>query len=218
MAGRQHIAVAAALTLSWLTGEPVMARTSQAIGHKVTANATELFNFAEQLARRGATEQAERILIALTGNPDADVRNEARFRHAKLRELRGDTVSAAVMLRRIIEEKPGSVPVRLELAGILDRMGDKEGAWRQIRAVQSAGLPPAVARLVDRYSEALRAQRPFGASFEIALAPDSNINRATRSDTLGTVLGDFRIDKTSKARSGTGLLLNAQAYRRIELS
>ena len=77
------------------------------------------------------------------------------------------------------------------------------------------GLPPAVARLVDRYSEALRAARPCGASLEIALAPDSNINRATRSDTLGTVLGDFDIDKDSKAKSGTGLSLHGQAYRRF---
>jgi hypothetical protein len=96
-------------------------------------------------------------------------------------------------------------------------MGDKDGAWRQLRAVQSSGLPPAVARLIDRYSAALRAQRPYGASFEIAVAPDSNINRATRSDTLGTVLGDFEIAEDGKARSGTGLSLHAQTYRRLPL-
>ena len=72
-------------------------------------------------------------------------------------------------------------------------------------------------RLIDRYSEALRAARPAGASFEIALAPDSNINRATRSDTLGTIFGDFDISKDSKARSGTGLSLRGQAYRRLSI-
>jgi hypothetical protein len=71
--------------------------------------------------------------------------------------------------------------------------------------------------MVDRYSEALRAARPYGTSFQIALAPDTNINTATRSDTLGTVLGDFDIDADSKARSGIGVALAAQAYRRLPL-
>jgi len=88
---------------------------------------------------------------------------------------------------------------------------------RELRAAQASGLPPAVARLVDRYSEALRASRPFGASFEIALAPDSNINRATRSDTLGTIFGDFDIGKDSKAKSGMGLSMQGQAYRRLSI-
>jgi outer membrane protein len=54
-------------------------------------------------------------------------------------------------------------------------------------------------------------------SLEVALAPDSNINRATRSDALGTVLGDFKIDKNGKARSGTGYAVRTQAYRRLPL-
>ena len=104
-----------------------------------------------------------------------------------------------------------------KLAHALELLGETEGALRQLRAAQAAGLPPAVARLVDRYSEALRAQRPFGASLEIALAPDSNINRATRSNTLGTIFGDFDIDKDSNAKSGTGASVQGQAFRRVAL-
>ena len=70
-------------------------------------------------------------------------------------------------------------------------------------------------RLVDRYSAALRAQKPLGASFELAIAPDSNINRATRSDTLGTVLGDFTLNQDAQARSGVGLALRGQVYGRL---
>ena len=70
---------------------------------------------------------------------------------------------------------------------------------------------------MDRYSQALRAARPVGASIEVAIAPDSNINHATRSDTLGTILGDFEIDEDSKAESGLGLSLRGQAYRRVAL-
>jgi hypothetical protein len=71
-----------------------------------------------------------------------------------------------------------------------------------------------VARFVDLYSAALRARQPYGASLELAIAPDTNISRATRSDTLGTVLGDFALDANARERSGIGLALRGQAFAR----
>ena len=183
----------------------------------IHATAAELLNLAGELARRGATDRAESILSALAHDPDRDIRNEARFRHAKLLEGQGKTEQAAELLRQILDESPTATPVRLELARLLQILGDRDAALRELRAAQAAGLPPAVARMVDRYSEALRASRPIGASFEIALAPDSNINSATRSDTLDTVFGDFDIDGGSKATSGVGLSVRGQAYRRFGL-
>jgi hypothetical protein len=176
-----------------------------------------MFRLAEVAEGKSDLTLAFAIYAALEDNPDPDIRAEARFRHAKRLLSQKRNVEAAVLLRRLVDEKPKAVPVRLALAQLLDRMGDKDAAWREIRAAQAIGLPPAVARLVDRYSEALRAARPQGASLEIAIAPDSNINRATRSDTLGTVLGDFEIDKDGKAKSGTGLSVHGQAYRRLAL-
>jgi len=180
-------------------------------------SATQMFALADQANDRGEAALAETIYRVMFLDASIDVRLEARFRLAKLEIKRGDLAKAAVLLRQIVDERPAAAPTRLELAQLLNRMGDKEGAWREIRAIHAGGLPPAVARLIDRYSEALRTQRPFGASFEIALAPDSNINRATRSDTLGTVLGDFQIAGDAKAKSGTGLSLHAQTYRRLPL-
>ena len=130
---------------------------------------------------------------------------------------RGNLARAATLLRDVIDHRPDAARARLELAGVLDRMGDKDGAWRQVRAIHAGALPAEVARLVDRYSEALRVQRPAGTSIELALAPDSNINRATRADRLGTVLGDFEIADDGKARSGTSVSLSGQTYRRVPL-
>ena len=191
------------------------APAQEPIARTVAVNAAQMFNIAEQLARRGETASAEKILAALASDPDSDVRLEARFRRSKLLQARGANVEAAVLLRQIVDNRPTAIPVRLELAQLLHKMGDTDSAWRQMRAAQSAGLPRDVARLVDRYSEALRAARPFGASLEIAMAPDSNINRATRSDLLGTVIGDFEIGDDSKAKSGIGLSLRSQVYRRF---
>jgi hypothetical protein len=202
--------------LAFIDGAPAESRPL-APPRVLRATAADLFRLADDLNRRGQGYEAEQLLDLLAQDPNSDVRNEARYRRSKLLEARGKDRDAALLLRRILDDKPGATPVRLELAQLLDQMGDKDGAWREVRAAQAAGLPPAVARLVDRYSEALRAARPMGVSFEIAIAPDSNISRATRSDTLGTVFGDFEIDEDSKATSGTGLSLQGQAFRRFPI-
>lgn len=202
----------AALTLA---APPAHAQTH---GRTIMATASQLFTVADAALRKGDEALARKILKALTGDRDQNVRLEARFRLALIEEKHRNWTAAAVLLRQVVDERPSASRARLELAGVLDKMGDHEGAWRQVRAIRSAGLPPAVARLVDRYSEALRARRPVGASFEVAIAPDTNINRATRSSTLGTVLGDFDIADAGKAKSGIGLSLHGQAYRRFPIA
>ncbi|HEU4696928.1 MAG TPA: surface lipoprotein assembly modifier [Sphingomicrobium sp.] len=180
-------------------------------------SAASLFRIADTAIARGNDMLARRTYRALMSDPSVDIQLEARFRLALLESRNGKLETAALLLREVVDRRPNAARPRLELAGVLDRLGNKDGAWRQVRAIQASGLPPAVARLVDRYSEALRAARPFGASFEFGFAPDSNINRATRSSTLGTVFGDFDIDKDSKAKSGTGVELRGQTYRRFGL-
>jgi len=96
-------------------------------------------------------------------------------------------------------------------------IGNIGQAEREFRAAQARGLPPDVERLVRFYANALSATKPIGASLEVALAPDSNINRATRSDTLGTIIGDFDLSEDAKAQSGLGLALRGQGYYRQAL-
>jgi hypothetical protein len=180
-------------------------------------NTEQVFKLATTAQERGDLSVAEEAYEALAHDPDGQVRAEALFRHAKLLAKSGRLASAATLFRTLLDQRPDAVGARLELARALDLMGDKDAAWRELRSAQASGLPSSVARLVDRYSEALRSARPLGASLEIAIAPDSNISRSTRSDTLGTVLGDFEIDEDSKAKSGLGLALRGQAYRRIRL-
>jgi hypothetical protein len=120
-----------------------------------------------------------------------------------------------MLLRQLLDENPGAQRVRLELAALQLRLGDEEGARRMLRAASAGSLPREVARLVQRWSEVLRSRKPSGFNLELSLAPDSNINRATRSDTLGTVLGDFALDPDGRARSGVGLGVGMSAYRRV---
>ena len=184
---------------------------------RVKATAAQLFELAAQMQKRGNTKRAISILSALESDPNPDIRREARYRQALVLEATGRNRDAAVLLRQVLDEKPDAAATRLKLAAILQRMGDEQGALRQLRSLRTIDLPPTVARFVDRLSASLQAGKPLGFQLELALAPDSNINRATRSDTLGTVFGDFVLDEEAKARSGIGTNIRAMGQARTHL-
>jgi len=181
-------------------------------------SAAQLFVYADTARDAGNFGVAEAAYRALSSNPDPELRTEARFRLGlMLADRQQKYREAAVEFRRILDEKPGAARVRLELARMDAMLGNLGAARREMRAAQAAGLPPEVERMVRFYAAALQARKPVGGSIEIALAPDSNINRATRSDTLGTVLGTFALDQNARARSGLGLALRGQGYLRTGL-
>lgn len=211
MARRGLLFVATALLLA-------AAETAAAAKTSVNASAGQMLGIADQLARSGRSDQAEQILALLGDDPSADVRNEARFRRAALLEAKGEDRAAAVLLRRILDDRPDAAPVRLKLATMLQRMGDETAARRELRALRTTDLPANVGRFVDRLSASLQASKPLGFQVELALAPDTNINRATRSDTLGTVFGDFTLDQAAQARSGVGAALRGFGQARLALS
>lgn len=178
----------------------------------------QLFSFADAARDSGDFRTAETAYRALAENPDIELRTEARFRLGlMLADKERKYREAAVEFRRILDEKPQASRVRLELARMHAMIGNLGAAERELRAAEAAGLPPEVQRMVRFYANALNSRKPFGGSVEAALAPDSNINRATRSSTLGTVIGDFTLDDDAKAKSGLGLSLRGQAYARIPL-
>jgi len=184
----------------------------------VSLSAPQLFELADRARDQGDFPTAETAYRALSENPDIDLRNEARFRLAlMLADREHKLKDAAVVLRRILDERPQAQRVRLELARVQAMMGDLGAARREMRAAQAGGLPPDVERMVRFYAAALKARKPFGGSLDVALAPDSNINRATRSNTVGTVIGDFTLDQDAKAKSGLGLALRGQTYFRMPL-
>jgi len=178
----------------------------------------QLFAFADEARDAGDFETAETAYRALAEHPDIELRTEARFRLAMMLDSQGSTREAAVLMRQILDEKPDAARVRVELARMQAMMGNMRAAERELRAAQAAGLPPEVERLVQFYASALNSSRLYGASLELAVAPDSNINRATRSDTLGTIIGDFDLSEDAQATSGLGLASRAQLWGRLPVS
>lgn len=182
----------------------------------VTLSASELFSFADRARDAGDFATADAAYRALATNPDIELRTEARFRLAlMLADQQKKYHEAATVLRQILDEKPRAARVRLELARMQAMLGNLGSAERELRAAQAESLPPEVERMVRFYANALSANKPYGGSIEVSIAPDTNINRATRSDTLGTIIGDFTLDQNAKAKSGVGLDVQGQTWLRI---
>lgn len=194
-------------------------REAQAgVAQTVNLTPAQLFAFADKARDAGDLATAEQAYRALATNPDVELRSEARFRLGLMLADRAQKYrEAAIEFRRILDEKPGAARVRLELARMHAMLGNIGAAEREFRAAEAAGLPPEVERMVRFYAGALSARKPFGGSIEVSVAPDSNINRATRSDTLSTVIGDFELSQDAKAKSSIGLALRGQAYHRLGL-
>ncbi|HEY0412786.1 MAG TPA: surface lipoprotein assembly modifier [Allosphingosinicella sp.] len=181
-------------------------------------SAAELFAVADGARAAGRTDEALAMYEALTHDPDADIRAEARFRKGMTLAERKRYREAARAFRALLDEKPDAARVRIELARLLAVMGDEKAARRELRQAQAAGLPEDVALVVDQFAAALRSKRPYGGSFEVALAPDTNVNRATGARTLDTVIAPLILSEDARARSGLGVKLGGQAYARLPLS
>jgi hypothetical protein len=110
-------ALAAGLLLSFV-GSASSAATRPPTG-RLVATPVQMLDLAEELIRRGSIADAETILSLVANDPNLDVRNEARFRFAKLLQSQGKSTRAAEQLRRIIDEKPNAGPARLFLAQML---------------------------------------------------------------------------------------------------
>lgn len=181
-------------------------------------SAVQLFALAQQAENDVDPQMAETLYRALVQDPNVDIRNEARFRHAQLLVRQHKLVDAAVLYRAILDEKPEMARVRLELAALLAQMGDLRGARMQLRQAQAGGLPPDVAQVVNQYVAALRSLKPWGGSFELALAPDSNINRATDAKSLDTVIAPLDLSSDARRQSAIGFKGSGQVYGRADLS
>lgn len=181
-------------------------------------SAPQLFALAD--ARKAADQGADAIVIyeALINDADADIRTEARYRLGLLLADMGRYSDAAVTFRALLDEKPDVLVARLELARMLAALGRENEARRELRQAQAGGVPVEAAAMVDRFARALRSEKRFGGVFEVALAPDSNINRATEARTLDTVIAPLTLSEDARARSGAGFRGMTQVFARLPVA
>ena len=178
------------------------------------ASAAQLFDLADKLFAAGDLDGAEEILIALQQDPHLELRSEARFRLAALREKKGDLDGAIAALRDLLAEQPDANPPRLELARLLARKGDAAAARAELKRASAAGLPPEVQATVQTFSSSLVSQRRRGASLELVGGPDSNMNRSTSDRYIDTIIAPFELDPDARGQSGIGFGAGGQLWSR----
>lgn len=210
-----------ALMLACIAG-PALAQQAPACdpaqGCVAHVSAEQVFALADRYAAEKQFANAETLLRGLTRDPNSDYRAEARFRLSILREAQGDKQGAIEWLKALLDEKPNAGRPRLELARLLAATGDEAGARRELRRAGAAGLPEDVARVVDRFATALRSSRTLGGAIEVAIAPDSNINRATSQERVDTIVAPLTLSRDARATSGIGFSTSLQGFARGKLT
>lgn len=218
LAKAKSAAVGAVLALTMtLALPPAFGAEPAAAGIQDTSIA-ERFLAADEARDRHDYPLAERRYRQLIAETDGELRVEARFRLAVMLDSQRHPREAAAELRAILTEKPDAQGIRLMMARMLAQAGDGEAARQQARQVEASGLPPELQPVVRRFVDALRSSKPVGGSLSVAAVADSNVNRATRSETLETVIAPFQLSQDAQAQSGAGASISGQFYGRVPLA
>ena len=135
---------------------------------------------------------------------------------------------AVAAFRRVVNTQPRLARPRLELARALFERGrcqravervfehlfgdDCDAAERQFRRAIAGDVPEEVAGNVNRFIGIIRARRRITGHFQVALAPDSNVNSASSVECIFIPAFPglcFRLDEESAATSGLGAIVSA---------
>ena len=174
--------------------------------HAIALTSEQLFAIAEQLAAAHRLREAIHFLEPLTTNPNADYRAEARVRIARYALAMGRKAEAVTWFEKLLAEKPDAAAVRVELAEVLAQMGNVSGASHQMqRAAAAKGLPDSVTRAIGQVGAALQDNAPAKFSFQLGVAPDTNINHATQAQAIDIYGLPFTLNKSAQAQSGLGV-------------
>jgi hypothetical protein len=159
-----------------------------------------------------ARQLVDRLAAAGAGGTERDFLDGMISYSAK------DYHRAESMFRRILDGNPRLVRVRLELARTLfmERKDDQADYHFSLAAAERPSA--LVTRNITRFREAIRARRAWRFNVEFGFAPDSNINSATDKETVDIYGLPFRLDPSTRARSGTGRFVGGDASVRLNRS
>jgi tetratricopeptide (TPR) repeat protein len=180
-------------------------------------SAADVLRLAGRLQQDHDLPRARALLLQVLQDRQPKARAEARFQLAQIAEKVGDLPAAERWYRALLDEMPAEAIIRLELGRVLAEQRKTVAAGRELRRAHAAGLPPDVAKSVERIVSLLRHDAPYGGSFEVAVAPDSNINRSTRADTVTAFGLPFALDEGSRGRSGVGVAFASQLFARLPM-
>ena len=127
----------------------------------------------------------------------------------------GELSEAIFALERVITLEPGFDRARLELARAYFLREDDRRARREFETVLAHDPPPAVEAQIERYLSAIdrradRYETTASGYVEFSGGHDSNVNAATSSEGVDTVIGRVTLDETSQELDDNFVRLEAR--------
>lgn len=180
----------------------------------VTMGAADAMGVAERLIAREELGQADMILrtLATGGAAEAGGIDPVRLDvlAAEIALKRGDAARAEVLLAHVLDHDPTLAEARLGLGMALYEQRRDRRAAHHLR-LAGPGLPRPLRRQAREALARIADRRVFSASLSAALAPDTNVNTATRQAEQ-TVFGQEQVlnDDGALARAGVGLSTSVQ--------
>lgn len=177
---------------------------------------------ASALIDRGRYDEASLILDAIDKMPARDRAKfdvtERAFLRGRIAFGKGDFKTAIQYYEAILAKHPEVVRVRLELARSLLMDGQYDRAERDFEFVLAGDVPPNVAANINRFLEQIYARRTWRFRFNMAVAPDTNINNATDSATVDIFGLPFSLGQDARRTSGIGLFASGGVEYRPRLN
>lgn len=98
-----------------------------------------------RMSRKSACALAAALLCSTVAIPTfADSKSDGAVAEARASIDKGDLRAAVIHLKNALQRNPGSLEARLLLAGAYARLGDWQGAEKEIRQAKALGAPPDV--------------------------------------------------------------------------
>lgn len=203
-----HGLLLASAVLAWapLSAEPV-AETCANGTCAIRLTAKQMLAHASTLVQARRFEEARPIIAALQAAPGFAM--ETHFLSGYVAVETGDLKTAVTQFRAALAIDPKQTRVRLELARALMLEGKDGSASYHFRlAAQDEAISPEIRATIQAQRSVLRDRKPWHASFDFGIAPDSNITNGTTAETVDLVVGNqtipLTLDPNARARSGLG--------------
>ena len=177
---------------------------------ELRASGQALLAAADRLVAQGRYDEARPLLAALENSPELSM--ETNFLKGYVAAETGDLAAAVSLFREVLETHPEQTRVRLELGRALMLSGQTSSADHHFRlAEQDDNLPEEVAAMIRTVRGLIRNRRGWHFNVDFGLAPDTNINNATSTQSVDIVAGGVtypvELADSSRARSGVGQTL-----------
>ena len=179
--------------------------------------AETLLEAARAALAQGELDDAELLLDGV--EPSEENIDDLDFLYGTIALARGDWEAAIARFRAMLGRDPTLVRVRLDLAlAYFQARQDGRAASHFRQALGAPDLPTAARDNALRFLDEIRRRRTWSVSTQVALAPDNNINAATRARIVELFGLPAVLSEDARQTSGVGLSFNVTGTHEARIS